>query len=227
MIPPITAVLLDVDGTLVDSNAAHASAWVDCFTEAGIAVDATVVRRAIGMGGDKLLPAVSGIDADSIVGRRLSARRRTIFAERYLPDIRPLRDAAALVAALRRRGLTPVVASSAQRDELRSLLEIAGAPSLIDSAASSDDAAESKPEPDIVEAALEHAHATPAEAIMVGDTPYDVQAARRAGVGAIAFRSGGWADADLTGALAIYDGPWDLLAHLVGSPILRRPTGAC
>ena len=155
--PRIAAVLLDVDGTLVDSNDAHARAWIDAFADEGITVPPEAVRRAIGMGGDKLLTAVSGVDAESVLGRRLSDRRRTIFAERYLPEVRPLRDAAALVAALRRRGLTPVVASSAHRDELRRLLEIAGAPSLLAEAASSDDADHSKPDPDIVQAALTRA----------------------------------------------------------------------
>lgn len=223
----IRAVLLDVDGTLVDSNDAHARAWVDAFVQEGIAVRPDAVRRAIGMGGDKLVPAVSGVDPDSPTGRRLAERRRAIFRDRYLPDIQPLRDAAALVGALRRRGLTPTVASSAHRDELRQLLAIAGTPSLLDEAATSDDADGSKPDPDIVQAALAHAGVTPREAIMVGDTPYDVEAARRAGVGAVAVRSGGWSDADLAGALAIYDGPWDLLAHLAGSPIVRPPSGAC
>ena len=111
-----------------------------------------------------------------------------------------------------------VAASSAQEDELHALLEIAGARDLMDSATSSDDAEESKPEPDILHAALERAKTPAAEVIMIGDTPYDLEAAARAGVRAIAFRCGGWNDASLPGAVAIYDGPWDLLARLDESP---------
>lgn len=214
----VSAVLLDVDGTLVDSNDAHADAWVRAFAEADIRVDRAHVRRSIGMGGDKLMPEVSGIAEDSAEGRRISARRGEIFKAEFLPHLRPFRDAGRLVDALRRRGLTVVAASSAKEDELAALLAVAGAQSLLPRATSSDDAEESKPDPDIVHAALTRAKAPAAEAIMIGDTPYDVEAAARAGVSAVAFRCGGWGDEDLRGAVAIYDGPWDLLARLDASP---------
>ena len=112
----------------------------------------------------------------------------------------------------------------AKKDELRHLLKIAGAAALLDSATSSDDAEESKPDPDIVQAALQRAKARASEAVMIGDTPYDVEAAARAGVGTVAFRCGGWGDDDLRGAVAVYDGPWDLLARLEESPFARRRT---
>ncbi len=206
--------LLDVDGTLVDSNDAHAQAWVQAFAEAGAVVDAGHVRRCIGMGGDKLMPEVSGISEDSDLGQRISKRRGEIFKTSWLPRLRPFRDAQRLVAALKARGLTAVAASSATEDELRPLLEIAGAASLLDAATSSDDAEESKPEPDIVLAALHRARSAPAAGLMIGDTPSDVAAATRAGVTRVAFRCGGWSDADLRGAASVYDGPWDLLARL-------------
>jgi phosphoglycolate phosphatase-like HAD superfamily hydrolase len=196
----VTAVLFDVDGTLVDSNDAHCRAWVKAFWEYGLTVDPTAVRRSIGMGGDKLMPAVSGIQHDSSLGK-LSAKD--------------------LVAAIKDRGCTAVAASSAKEEELKPLLAIAGVDSLMDGKTSSDDAKESKPDPDIIEAALERAHADPSEAIMIGDTPYDIEAATRAGMKTIAFRSGGWRDADLNGAIAIYDGPWDLLARIEESPLRR------
>jgi len=110
-----------------------------------------------------------------------------------------------------------VAASSAKQDELHPLLAIAGANLLMDGSTSSDDADNSKPDPDIIHAALKRAHASPAEAVMIGDTPYDIEAASRAGVAIIAFRCGGRADDDLRGATAIYDGPWDLLVKLDGS----------
>jgi HAD superfamily hydrolase (TIGR01509 family) len=210
----ITAVLFDVDGTLIDSNDAHAEAWVRAFTEFGVHVDPIEVRRSIGMGGDKLMPRVSGIEKDSELGTKISERRGEIFKKDLLPGLQPFRDAAALVAALTERGLKAVAASSAQKDELQPLLDIAGATSLMDDQTSSDDADQSKPAPDIVHAALRRAKVDAADAVMIGDTPYDVAAARSAGVRAIAFRCGGWLDPDLTGAIEIYDGPWDLVARL-------------
>jgi HAD superfamily hydrolase (TIGR01509 family) len=213
------AVLFDIDGTLVDSNDAHAHAWIEAFAEAGVMVDFEQVRRRIGMGGDKLMPEVSGHTEDSTVGQRISKRRREIFTEKYLPRLERFEGASELVTAVKNRGLTAVAASSAKKDELQKLLEIAGAAALLDGATSSDDAEESKPDPDIVHAALKQANAQPADAVMVGDTPYDIEAARRAGVRVIAFRSGGWRDEDLAGAEAVYDGPADLLAQLDQSPL--------
>ena len=213
----LRAVLFDVDGTLVDSNDAHAQAWVKAFTEHGLAVDAAHVRRCIGMGGDKLMPEVSGLEEDSLKGSAIAERRGEIFTKEFLPVLKPFKDSDRLIAAVKQRGYTAVAASSAQKDELRALLKITGAAALLDAATSSDDAEESKPAPDIIEAALQRAKASPSDAVMIGDTPYDVEAAQRAGVAVIAFRSGGWSDADLRGAIAIYDGPWDLLARLEDS----------
>jgi HAD superfamily hydrolase (TIGR01509 family) len=209
-----TAILFDVDGTLVDSNDAHARAWVEAFAAYGVQADFARVRRCIGMGGDKLMPDVSGLREDTPKGTAISERRRELFKEKYLPRVKALPGARELVAALKKRGLTLVAASSAKKDELKALLSVAGADALLDAATSSDDAEESKPDPDIVHAALKQARARPEDAMMIGDTPYDVEAAGRAGVRVIAFRSGGWGDADLKGAIAIYDGPADLLARL-------------
>ena len=220
----LKAVLFDVDGTLVDSNDAHAQAWVKAFTGHGVAVDAANVRRCIGMGGDKLMPEVSGIEEDSQQGMAIAKRRAEIFKHEFLPKLKPFRDSARLVAAVKQRGFTAVAASSAKKDELKALLAIAGAESLMDASTSSDDAEESKPDPDILHAAMQRVNASPAEALMIGDTPYDVEAALRAGVAVIAFRSGGWDDAALKGAIAIYDGPWDLLARIDDS-LLGRATG--
>jgi len=214
-----STILFDIDGTLVDSNDAHTQAWVKAFAESGIAVDEAEVRRAIGMGGDKLMPKVGGVEEDSPVGRRISKRRGEIFLEHLLPHIRPFPDADRLVDTLRERGFTLVAASSAKRDELTRLLKIAGADDSLDAATSSDDAENSKPDPDIIHAALHRAKAQPGDALMIGDTPYDIAAAGRAGVGTIAFRCGGWPDADLAAAIAIYDGPWHLLRELADSPL--------
>jgi HAD superfamily hydrolase (TIGR01509 family) len=209
-----STILFDVDGTLVDSNDAHADAWVKAFAEAGVDVDRLQVRRSIGMGGDKLMPKVSGIEEDSPQGKQISRRRREIFKAEFLPHLKPFADADRLVAVLKDRGFTLVAASSAKRDELGALLRVARAEHLLDESTSSDDAEESKPDPDIIHAALERAGASAPETVMIGDTPYDIDAAARANVATIAFRCGGWTDADLKGAVAIYDGPWDLLKNL-------------
>ena len=214
-----TTVLFDIDGTLVDSNDAHADAWMKAFAEADVTVNRAEVRRSIGMGGDKLMPAVSGIEETSTLGQRISKRRKEIFTMDCLPQLQAFRDASRLVAALKARHMTLVAASSATRDELEPLLRIAHAEALLDDKTSSDDADESKPDPDIVRAALAKAKASPGEAVMIGDTPYDIAAATRAGVDCIAVRCGGWTDADLTGAIATYDGPWDLLPTLDHSPL--------
>ena len=216
-----TAVLFDIDGTLVDSNDAHAHAWVQALAEAGTRVEFENVRCAIGMGADKLLPGVAGIEANSPLGKRISERRGDIFKTAYLPTLRPFPGAAELVAAIQSLGMKTVAASSARRDELEALLKIAGAGSRADDSASGDDAEGSKPDPDIVHAALEKAGVAAGEALMIGDTPYDIEAASRAGVVTIAFRSGGWADAALRGAIAIYDGPGHLLERLEDSLLVN------
>ena len=213
---PAKAVLFDIDGTLVDSNDAHAHAWVRAFSEAGVRAAFEAVRCAIGMGGDKLMPAVAGIEEESALGQRISKRRQEMFKTEYLPHLEPFRDAGTLVRACESLGMKAVAASSAKRDELEA---IADASSLLGDSTSADDAEESKPDPDIVHAALQKAGADARDAVMIGDTPYDIEAATRAGVTVIAFRCGGWNDASLRGAIAIYDGPWDLLARLESSPL--------
>jgi HAD superfamily hydrolase (TIGR01509 family) len=219
IVTTVKAVLLDVDGTLVNSNDAHAHAWVRAFAEHGIDVPFDAVRRAIGMGGDHLMPRVSHLTEESPEGQQIAERRGEIFKKDYLPKVRALRDAEQLVAELKARGFTAVAASSAKRTELEPLLKTAGASHLMDATTSNDDAESSKPEPDIIQAALKRAGVAADEAVMIGDTPYDIEAARRAGVRTIAFRSGGWSDEELRGAVAIYDGPWDLLQQLDQSPL--------
>ena len=218
----LKAVLFDVDGTLIDSNDAHAEAWVRAFNEFNVAVDPIEVRRSIGMGGDKLMPRVSGLEETSPLGATIAERRGKIFKKEYLPALKPFPRAAELIAAIKSIGLKAVAASSASESDLKSLLEIANATSLIDDWTSSDYADQSKPEPDIIHAALQRARAAPTEAVMIGDTPYDVAAARSAGVRVIAFRSGGWLDPDLVGAVEIYDGPWDLLERIDRSVLALR-----
>jgi len=218
--PGPRAVLLDIDGTLIDSNDAHARSWVETFAEFGYDVPFEKVRPLIGKGGDKLLAETVGVEEESAEGKRLTKRRRERFLSDHLPTLRPFPKARALVERLRADGLTVVVATSANADELTPLLEQAEVADLVEAATSSSDAEHSKPDPDIVEAALDRAGHPARATVMLGDTPYDVEAAGRAGVGVIAFRCGGWwKDEDLAGALAIYDGPAELLAQLDRSPL--------
>jgi len=217
------AVIFDVDGTLVDSNDAHATAWVRAIAESGRHVEFSRVRPLIGMGGDKLLPAVTGLSIDSPEGKSIADRRREIFGRDLLPHLQPTRGAQRLLEWLRDDRKKLVVASSAEEDELQDLLAVAGAAKMFESTASSDDAEQSKPDPDIVMAAIKRANCPVAEIIMVGDTPYDVEAALRAGIEIICLRSGGWPDAELRGAVAIYVDPADLLEHYDVSPFRRLP----
>jgi phosphoglycolate phosphatase-like HAD superfamily hydrolase len=215
------AVILDVDGTLVDSNDAHARAWVEAFAEHGIAVPFEKVRRAIGMGGDKLMPAVAGVSEDSTVGSKIGSRRSEIFRATYLPRIQPFPHVRHLLERFVESGLELAVASSAKEDELAALLRIAAVSDLIPTRASSDDADRSKPDPDIVEAALARVSAGKARTVMLGDTPYDLEAASRAGIGFVGVECGGWSRADLRGAIDVYASPADLFEKYEQSVFAR------
>lgn len=217
----IRAVILDVDGTLISSNEAHAQAFVDAGAEMGIDVDFEKVLRLIGKGGDKLIPEAFGFAKESEQGERLDERKKEIFRERYLPRLEPTPGARQLLHRLRDDGIKLVVATSAAGDEVGGLLEQAGVDDLVQEATSSSDAEESKPDPDIVEAALEKAGFPPEQVVMIGDTPYDVEAAKRAGVRIVAVRTGGWSDGDLDGAVAVYEDPAALLEHFDESPLGR------
>ena len=219
---PYRAVLLDVDGTLVDSNDAHARAWVDALAKSGRRVEFLRARPLIGMGSDKLLPALTGVSADSAEGKKLGALRSEIFRRKYLPTLHPTHGAQRLLEWLRDDGLQLVVATSAKPDELEGLLEVAGASRLIDAASTSGDADRSKPDPDIVHAALAKAGCDSDQAIFIGDTPYDIAAGSRSGVRVIALRCGGWwSDRSFRAAVAIYDDPEDLVDNYLLSPFKR------
>jgi len=212
-------VILDVDGTLVDSNEAHAHSWVEALAENRYNVPVGELRKLIGMGGDKLLVAAAGLKEDSPEGKRISKRRQELFLTRYLPKLQAQPGARELLRHMHSQGLRLAVASSAKKDELEPLLKLCGADEVIEHQTSSDDAERSKPDPDIVQAALKKLGLPPREVVMLGDTPHDVESAGRARVAVIAFRCGGWPDKDLAGVLAIYDNPADLLAHYEASPL--------
>jgi phosphoglycolate phosphatase-like HAD superfamily hydrolase len=210
----IEGVIFDVDGTLIDSNDAHAHAWVDALVEFGFDVSFEEARPLIGMGGDKVVPTLAGLEEDDERGERISKRRGEIFMEKYFPGVRAFPKTRELFVHLREAGLRIVIASSAKKEELDHFLDRARVRDLVEDKASSSDAESSKPDPDILHAALEKLGLEADQVVMVGDTPYDVEAASRAGIRTIALRSGGWSDEDLAGTIAIYDDPADLLAHV-------------
>lgn len=198
-------VIFDIDGTLVDSNRLHAESWAETLVSFGYAVTADQVQPLIGMGGDKLLPALIGVDIESGDGKKYSEHRTALFFSKYLPLVRAFPGVREFAERLREDGYRLVTASSASEEELEKLLAVAGIADLLMDTTSSDDAERSKPDPDIVHAAVSRSGLAAAELIMIGDTPYDVEAATRAGVRIIAVRSGGWDDRSLGGASAIYD----------------------
>ena len=209
----VEAVLLDIDGTLLDSNDAHAQAWSDTFREAGLEIGSETVRPLVGMGSDKLLPKLTGIEADSEEGKRLVERRKEIFFKEYLPVIRPFPKARELLERFRDEGARLVVATSASDDELRGLLAALGTEWLIDEKTTSSDAKQSKPDPDIVRVAVDKAGVSPDRCAMLGDTPYDVEAATRSRVRTVALRCGGHGDDELRGAAEIHEDPAELLSR--------------
>ena len=209
-----TTALLDIDGTLIDSNDAHADAWVQALRQHNIPAEMSRIRPLIGKGGDKLLCEVAGLEEHSPVGADITRRKKAIFNQ-HLPQLKPTRGARALLEFLRAHTVALGAATSADDRELEQLLTQAGVHDLIEHQASKDDADESKPDPDIVQAALDRARSDPDSTIMLGDTPYDIEAAARAGVATIALRCGGyWSDDDFRDALAIFDDPAHLLSAL-------------
>jgi phosphoglycolate phosphatase-like HAD superfamily hydrolase len=218
----LRGVIFDIDGTLVDSNAAHAHSWVETLAEAGYDVPFEVIWPMIGMGGDKLLPAATGIESESPLGKRLTKRRWEIFEKEYLPALRPTPGARELTERLKDDGFKLLVATSAGGSELEQLLEAAGVADLMGARASASSAQESKPDPDIVMAAVRSSRIKPENLVMLGDTPYDVQAAIGALVNSVVLLCGGWTIEELSGATAYYDDPADLLRWYDVSPLSVR-----
>jgi HAD superfamily hydrolase (TIGR01509 family) len=216
----LQGVILDVDGTLVLSNDAHAQAWVDAFATYGYEVSFEQVRPLIGMGGDQVIPKVMpGLTKDEGDGKAISERRKELIINKYGPLLQPANGARQLLQHMKDAGLQLIVASSATTQEMEVLLKAAQVDDLLKEITTSSDAEASKPAPDIVEAALSKLKMQPDQVLMIGDTPYDIKSASAAGVGAIAVRCGDFDDAQLAGAKAIYDDPADLLAHYADSPL--------
>ena len=209
----ITGVLLDIDGTLIDSNDANARAWMEAMLAHGVEVNYVKIREAVGMGGDNLLPSVAHLQSGSPQGKAISKTRGEILKQKYLPTLKAFPQVNELLTRLHGDGLKLVVATSAKKDGAKPLLELTGAAALIDVIATTEDAENSKPDPDIIHAALNKSGLAPESVLMLADTPYDVQAVQKAKVRMIGVRCGGWSAPDLKGAVAVYNDPAGLLAH--------------
>jgi beta-phosphoglucomutase-like phosphatase (HAD superfamily) len=216
----IEAVIFDVDGTLVDSVDLHAAAWQQAFLAFGREVPLREVRAQIGKGGDQLLPVFWSKEELSRIEQKLSDYRSDLFRQRYLPQVRGFPRVRELFERVLADGKRIALASSAQGEELAAYKKIAGIEDLVETETSKDDADRSKPHPDIFEAAVARlGNPPPDQCLVVGDTPYDIKAARRAGISTVALRSGGFPRTTLEEAIAIYHDPADLLAHYDTSPL--------
>lgn len=220
---PIRAVFFDIDGTLMDSNDMHVLAWQEAFAQDGFLFDAATIHAQIGKGKDMLVPALVP-DADEEAVTRLGATQGDIFKTRFLDQVRPFPGATELLARAHGEGLEVLLASSASAQELEHYLDALDARDLVGATTSADDVEHTKPAPDIFAAALEKVAPLSAhDVIVVGDTPYDIEAANRCGIATIAVRSGGFADQTLrdAGAVALYADVAELLANYADSPLAR------
>ncbi|MEA2998338.1 MAG: hypothetical protein QOK17_171 [Sphingomonadales bacterium] len=211
---PPRAWLFDVDGTLVDTNDLHAAAWREAFLHFGRDVSLEAIRWQVGKGGDNLIPSLlPGLGEEGQAA--LEAWRGDRFKRCYMPRAMPFEGVRALFERIVADRARIVLASSSSEVEVAYYLGLIGAEDLVSASTSRDDAGSSKPCPDIFEAALAKLRLPPADAIVVGDSVWDVKAAAKAGLRAIGFRSGGFPDEALleAGACALFDGPGDLLAR--------------
>lgn len=212
----IKAVLFDVDGTLIDSNDLHAAAWRETFLHFGVDLPHDVIRGQIGKGGDNLIPALLPPELVEARKEEIDGYRSDMFKRDYLPRVIPFPGVRELFERLRADGKRIVLASSASGEEIHFHLGVIGSEDLVEATTSADDVKHSKPDPDIFAAALAKVAPLRAEEVaVVGDSPYDIEAAGKLGIAAIGFRSGGFPDEVLqqAGAAALYDGPQDLLAR--------------
>ena len=221
----IKAVIFDIDGTLVDSVDLHARAWQETFKHYGKDVPFADVRGQIGKGADQLLPVFFSEQELDEFGAEMEKYRGDLFKREYLPQVRAFSQVRELFERIKQDGKQLALASSAKEDELQSYKRIARIDDLVEEETSSDDAAKSKPHPDIFEAALkELGDPDPAEVIIVGDTPYDAEAAGKAGLRIVGVLCGGFPETQLraAGCIAIYRDPADLLAGYDESPLADK-----
>jgi len=213
----IDAVLFDVDGTLVDSNDLHAAAWQEAFRHFGIVLPYDRIRGQIGKGGDNLIPSLLPPAIADRLQEEIESFRADLFKRDYLQKARPFPGATELLKHLSDSGTRMVLATSAQQAELDFHIDRLGCRDLLTATTSRDDVEHSKPCPDIFEAALDKVRPlNGGMVVVVGDTPWDIEAATRLGVPAVAVRCGGFEEEELSKAAAIYDGPKELIATYPG-----------
>jgi HAD superfamily hydrolase (TIGR01549 family) len=215
--------IFDLDGTLLDSVDLHALAWQEALRKFGRDVSFEQVRSQIGKGGDKLIPVFLSADEQREHGKEMEEWRGNRFKTKYLPLVRPFSAVPDLLRRVRDAGLQVAVASSAKKDELEKYLDIARITDLVDVTTSSDDAEESKPAPDIFEIVLRKLKIEGADAVAIGDTPYDAEAAVKAKIATIGVLCGGFTESSLRqgGCIEIYPGPATLFARFADSPLAR------
>ncbi|HET8976174.1 MAG TPA: HAD family hydrolase [Solirubrobacterales bacterium] len=214
----MSAVILDIDGTLVDTNYHHALAWYRAFRQNGVVVPVWRIHRAIGMGGDQLVPALAGEEVEKEKGEDIRRAEKPLYME-TIEEVEPLDGARGLLDDLHDRELTTILASSATQDEVDHYLDLLDARELVSGWTSSADVEETKPEPDLVQAAMRKAGTE--EAVMVGDSVWDVLAANRTGIPTVAVLTGGYSREELSeaGALQVFDS----IAELRGYPEALEP----
>lgn len=212
--------ILDIDGTLVDTNYQHALAWYRAFRAQGIVLPVWRIHRHIGMGGDQLVGALTDERTDRELGERIREEEKRLYSE-LIGEVEPMEGARELIEDLRARGHKVVLASSAKQDEVDHYLDQLDARELADAWTTSADVEATKPQPDLVHAALERIGGAPQDGVMVGDTPWDVEAAKRAGVQTLTVRTGGFGAEELreAGALAIFESVQELRERLGETPL--------
>ena len=212
------AALLDVDGTLIDANYFHAIAWYRGFRRSGITLPLWRIHRHVGMGGDQLVPALVGAETDERVGDEIRGARDEEY-ERLIGEVAPLEGARELIEDLKRQDRVVVLASSAPEKELDHYLDLLDARELVDGWTTNDDVEATKPQPDLVRAAMDKAGTD--EAAMVGDAPWDVESARKAGVETVCVITGGFSEQELrdAGATTVFESVEELRRRLAETPL--------
>ncbi len=216
----VKAVLCDLDGTLLDSNAFHAESWQRTFEHFGYPADFEAIVKQIGKGGEYLLPNFVPADKLPSLEKEISAFRKSLFHREYIDRIVPFTDARRLLERMRQQGLRIAVATSSEKDDLEAFKTLLKIHDLVEEDTTADDAEKAKPEPDIFQAALKALKLQPEEALAFGDTPWDVEAAKKAGVKTVAVQCGGWKKEELleSGAIAVYVDPADVLRNFEKTP---------
>lgn len=216
----LKAVLLDMDGTLLDSNSFHAESWVRTLNHFGFVATFEAVVKQIGKGGEYLLPMFVPEDKLKSMEKEINAYRKRLFHREYIDRIVPFADARRLLERMRAQGLRLAVATSGEKADLEVFKTLLKIHDLVEEDVTADDAERPKPEPDIFQAALKTLQVDASEALALGDTPWDVEAAKKAGVRTVAVQSGGWRKEELeeAGAIAVYVDVADLVRNFDASP---------